>query len=76
MTDRGIEYHVLTKSGDASAEIEEAVKALGTRENAGLHRYYYVKRANQTVVMASGVDSPIARVLRERAGWKEPRGQE
>lgn len=66
------EYHVLTKDGDALAEVDQAVRSLGSAEKAGLHRHFFVTRANQTVVMAHAPDAPIATLLRERPGWKEP----
>lgn len=65
-------YHVLTKDGDALTEVDEAVRSLGSPEKAGLHRHFFVTRANQTVVMAHSPDAPIATFLRDRPGWKEP----
>jgi hypothetical protein len=66
-------YHVLIKAGDASAEVEAAARRLGDASGAGLHRHYYVSRANQTVVMATGPEAPITRLLLEASGWKAPR---
>jgi hypothetical protein len=66
------EFHVLTRDGDASREVEEAVRTIGTPEQAGLHRYFFVSRAHQTVVMTQSPDAPLARSLRGREGWREP----
>lgn len=66
-------YHVLTCHGDALREVEDALRSIGTPEEAGLFRHFFVTRANQTVVMATGEDAPIAKALRGRAGWREPR---
>ena len=46
--------HVLIASGDRLAEVAAAVKDAGGGEAAGLHRHFYVTRANQTVVMTTG----------------------
>lgn len=43
----------------------------GGEAAAGLQRVIYVTRANQTVVMVTGRDTPLARALRS-AGWQEP----
>ena len=64
--------HVLTKVGDASAEVEAALREIGGAEAAGLHRHLYVTRANQTVVIAAGPESQIVKVLRRWPGWLEP----
>ncbi|MEX2582394.1 MAG: hypothetical protein WD766_03930, partial [Gemmatimonadota bacterium] len=61
--------HVLVKDGDASAEVDEAVRQVGSPDAAGLHRYFFVARANQTVVMADGSASPIVAHLRRSPGW-------
>jgi len=66
------EHHVMTREGDASAEIEALLRSLGSAEHAGLHRHFYVIRANQTVVMTRGSDTPLAEALRLRPGWREP----
>jgi hypothetical protein len=65
-------YHVLTRSGDASDEVARLVRELGDGSEIGLHRCFFVSRARQTVVMATGPDAPIARALRARPGWLEP----
>lgn len=67
-----LDYHVLTRRGDALPDIEREVARLGSREEAGLYRYFYVSRANQTVVMATHADAPIARALRALPDWDEP----
>jgi hypothetical protein len=66
-------FHVLTREGDGTREVEAAIAHHGSPERAGLHRYFYVSRANQTVVMTVDQDSPLAAVLRELGGWSEPR---
>jgi hypothetical protein len=69
-------YHVLIRSGDALAEVEEALRALEargvSREAAGFHKVMHVTQARQTVVMADDRDAPIAAELRSRRGWTEP----
>jgi hypothetical protein len=67
-------YHVLIKVGDATREVEDAVREAGSAEAAGLHRHFFVSRADQTVVMATGDDAPIVRRLRSGRGWAEPDG--
>ena len=69
------EYHILTKRGDAQQEIERIVARVGDSQRAGLHRYFYVSRANQTVVMTATVDAPLAQALRLAGGWAEPGGE-
>ena len=50
-------YHVMTKSGDARAEVDAALQALAgrgvAREASGFHKYLHVTRAEQTVVMVA-----------------------
>jgi hypothetical protein len=65
-------FHVLVRTGDASPEVESALRDLGSPARAGLHRYFYVSRANQTVVMTLAPDAPLAVRLRKVAGWSEP----
>lgn len=66
-------YPVFVRHGDALAEIDALVRELGGEESAGLHRHMYVTRADQTVVMTTEVDTPLATELRGRASWLEPR---
>lgn len=66
-------YHVFTRRGDARAEVDGILRELGvTPERGGLHKYLFVTKADQTVVMVSGADAPLAAALRERRGWLEP----
>ena len=69
-------YHVLIRSGDALAEVEDALRALEargvSREASGFHKVLYVTQARQTVVMTENRESPIAAEMRSRAGWTEP----
>ena len=65
------EYHVLTRDGDATMDVEAALRGMPDGKG-GLHRYFYVSRANQTVVMTMSASSPIADALRRRDGWREP----
>ena len=69
-------YHVLTRAGDARAEVDEALRALAARgvdrEGSGFHKYLHVVQAEQTVVMVERRDSPLAADLRARPGWREP----
>lgn len=67
-------FAVFTRTGDATAEVDRLVRELGgSAEAAGLHKSMYVTRADQTVVMTSGPDAPLADALRGRSGWREPR---
>lgn len=67
------EYPVFVKRGDALAEVDAAVKALGgTPGRAGLHKVIYAQRADQTVVMVTSREAPLAATLRS-GGWVEPR---
>lgn len=72
MTEPPVEYHVLTKLGDAGAEVERVLSRFGSAREAGLHRHFFVTRAKQTVVLAHGKDAPIAAALRAVPGWQEP----
>jgi hypothetical protein len=66
-----VEHHVLTREGDATPEVEAVLR--GMRDGkGGLYRYFYVTRANQTVVMTESTTSPLAEALRSRGGWREP----
>ncbi|HEV2130857.1 MAG TPA: hypothetical protein VGR27_07135 [Longimicrobiaceae bacterium] len=70
------EYPVFIKRGDTRAEVdrilEELKRAHGSAGAAGFHKYLHVSKANQTVVMVTGRDTPLAVALRGRAGWLEP----
>lgn len=70
------EYHVLIRPGDARPEVDRALEALkrerGADADLGFHKYMYVTRAEQTVVMVSGPDAPVAVALRTGKGWTEP----
>lgn len=67
------EFPVFIKQGDARAEVDAAVRQLGaTPEDAGLHKYFYVTKAAQTVVMVSSLDSALAKALRGQPGWEQP----
>lgn len=64
---------VFVKQGDARAEVDALLLRLGlTPETGGLHKYFYVTKAGQTVVMTAAPDTPLARALRGQAGWQEP----
>ncbi len=69
-------YPVFIKRGDARAEVdrvlEELKRAHGSAGAAGFQKYLHVSKANQTVVMVTGRDTPLAAALRGRAGWLEP----
>ena len=67
-----IAHHVMTRRGNALPDIERELARLGSPETAGLHRHFFVSRANQTVVMATRADAPIAVALRALPGWDEP----
>lgn len=54
------------------AELAATIGELGLDEvGAGVHRAFFVTRANQTVVMAAHPASPVVAPLRAR-GWSEP----
>jgi hypothetical protein len=69
-------YHVMTKRGDARAEVDAALAALAgrgvPREASGFHKYLHVTQAEQTVVMAASRECALAVELRGRTGWGEP----
>ena len=68
-------FHVMTRRGDARAEVDDALRALEargvSRAAAGFHKYLHVTQADQTVVMVARRDAPLAAELRGR-GWSEP----
>ncbi|HEX2188067.1 MAG TPA: hypothetical protein VHG51_04180 [Longimicrobiaceae bacterium] len=70
------EYHVLTRRGDARAEVDRALAGLkgelGAEADTGFHKYMFVTKADMTVVMVEAAGSPLARALRGRPGWTEP----
>lgn len=72
-------YHVLMRVGDARNEVDAVLAELASlgvsREASGFHKYVHVVRAEQTVVMTDGRDSPIAVALRGRPNWTEPGDQ-
>jgi len=70
----GTGYHVFTRDGDGTAEVDALVRSLGSAQVAGLHRHFYVTRADQTVVMTASPDSPLALELRKLPAWREPNG--
>ena len=69
-------FHVFTKQGDATAEVEAALAALKEKgigkEACGMYKCMYVTRAGQTVLMVETADTPLAREMRGRRGWTEP----
>lgn len=68
--------HVLTRRGDARAEVDHLLAALkrerGAEVDTGFHKYVFVTKADTTVVMVHAADSPLAAALRGRPGWTEP----
>lgn len=67
------DYPVFTKRGDARSELEAIAREVaGDPVTAGVHRSIYAARANQTVVLITDRNSPLAAALRAR-GWDEPR---
>jgi hypothetical protein len=69
-------FHVFIKRGDARAEVDAALRTLEqggvTREASGFHKYIHVTQAEQTVLMLTARDAPLAAALRGRPGWTEP----
>jgi hypothetical protein len=66
-------FPVFIARGDARAEVDRLLKELAPNpEAAGFRKYFYVQKADQTVVMALGRDTPLALALRGRRGWTEP----
>ena len=67
------EFPVFIKGGDARHEVEAVARDLGMdAATAGLHKSIYAAKADQTVVLVTRRDSPLAVHLRAR-GWEEPR---
>ena len=48
------------------------VAGLGGAGPAGFRKYFFVAKADQTVVMVESRGSPLAASLRSRPGWTEP----
>lgn len=73
-----MDYPVFIRRGDARAELQRILGRLRAADAAvsdaalGLHKAMYVTRAEQTVVMVSAADSPLADALRAAGGWAEP----
>jgi hypothetical protein len=66
-------FPVFVARGDARAEVDRLLGELGLApEAAGFRKYFYVAKAEQTVVMTLGRDTPLAAALRGRRGWSEP----
>lgn len=66
-------FPVFIARGDTRAEIDRLLPQLaGTPGAAGFRKYFYVAKADQTVVMTLGRDTPLALALRGRPGWTEP----
>ena len=64
---------VFIARGDARAEVARLLKTLApSPAAAGFHKYFYVAKADQTVVMATGRETPLAAALRARPEWSEP----
>lgn len=61
---------VFVRPGDGRGEVDRLVREAG--EGSGFEKYFYVARADQTVVMVAGRDVPLAVLLRARPGWTEP----
>ena len=73
-------YHVFTKQGDATPEVEAVLASLKTqgigKDACGMYKCMYVTRAGQTVLMTETRDTPLAREMRGRPGWMEPGDKE
>ncbi len=67
------EFPVFVKRGDSRAEVDRLIREMElTPEEAGLQKYIYVVQGNQTVVMVTSRDAPVAEALRRVQGWLEP----
>ena len=70
------EHPVFTRRGDARAEVDEVVHQLeeqyGPAQPVGFVKYLYVTKADQTVVLVTSRNAPLAAALRARPGWIEP----
>jgi hypothetical protein len=66
-------FPVFVRRGDATSELNQLIAGIApTPEAAGLRKFFYVARADQTVVMVAARDAPLASALRGRKGWLEP----
>ena len=65
-------FPVFIHRGDARPEIDGLVAQLGGEKPAGFRKYFFVAKADQTVVMTSWRTAPLAEALRQRGGWTEP----
>ena len=66
-------YPVFIARGDARPEVDRLARSLApSPAAAGLHKCFYVARADQTVVMATGRDAPLAAALRALRELTEP----
>lgn len=67
---------VFIRRGDGRAEVDEILHQLEERgapgQDLGFVKYLYVTNAEQTVVIVTSRDTPLARALRARPGWSEP----
>lgn len=65
-------FPVFIHRGDARAEVDALVARLGGEKAAGFRKYFFVAKADQTVVMTGWRTAPLAEALREASGWVEP----
>lgn len=66
-------FPVFVKRGDFRSEVDDLIRDSElTPDEAGLQKYFYVTQGNQTVVMVTTRESPLALILRSRPGWLEP----
>jgi hypothetical protein len=70
------ESYIFTRQGDATAEVDEIARRLrgelGSDAASGFVKFFYVTKADSTVVFLAGPDAPFAAELRARRGWMEP----
>lgn len=69
-------FPVFLRRGDARAEVDALLRELRERHGAdadlGFHKYLFVTRADQTVVMVTSLAAPLAQALARRGGWQRP----
>ena len=65
-------FPVFIRRGDGRAEVDGLVTELGGPDAAGFLKYFFVAKADQTVVMTRHRTAPLAAALRSRRGWTEP----